>query len=197
MSTAAFEYSARLEAALDRRGNPLTVQALLDIVQEASTSSSEALSAGERSFLLEHTDLTEDDLTPSTRAATQLAVVRDRADAEQQARESALTTTQVAELLDRDPASVRRSKSTGDLYALSARSGRATLFPSWQFDNGRAVPGLREVIPVFPRSFHPMSIQRFMTTENGDLDGLTPVQWLLSGGPTDRVVELVDALGYE
>src|SRR5699024_12167633 len=147
MSSAIHEYTARLEGALERRGNPLTVDALLDILREASDSTSEALSAGERAFLLETTDLTEEDLTPQARAASQDQVARDRAAAEEQTWAASLTTAEVAERLGRKDASIRRSKAIGDLYALPSSGGRTTRFPAWQFDGEQVVPGLREGVP--------------------------------------------------
>lgn len=197
MSSGTHEYTARLEGALERRGNPLTVDALLEILREASVSTSEALSAGERDFLLESTDLTEQDLTPQARAAARERVARDRAAAEEQAWAASLTTAEVAERLGRQDASIRRSKATGDLYALPSGSGRTTRFPAWQFDGQQVVPGLREIVPAFPRHLHPLSIQRFMTTPREELDAHSPVHWLLRGGPVDVVVTLVDELGYE
>lgn len=182
---------------MERRGNPLTIDALLDILREASVSTSEALSAGERAFLLETTDLTEQDLTPQARAASRDRVAQDRAAAEEQAWAASLTTAEVAERLDRKDASIRRSKAAGDLYALPSGSGRSTRFPAWQFDGRQVVPGLREILPAFPRRLHPLSIQRFMTAPYEELDARSPVQWLLRGGAVDVVVTLVDELGYE
>lgn len=59
------------------------------------------------------------------------------------------------------------------------------------------MPGLRKVIPAFPAHFHPLSIERFMMTENEDLEGMTPVAWLAMGGTPDAVAALADELGYE
>src|SRR5699024_767167 len=174
----AHEYTVRLESALERRGNPLSVDALLDILREASESTSEALSEGERAFLLESTDLPEADLTPQARAAS-------------------LTTAEVAELLGRKDASIRRSKAAGDLYALPSSGGRTARFPAWQFEGSQIVPGLREIVPAFPGYFHPLSIQGFMTTPHDELGARSPAQWLLRGGPAGAVVALVEELGYE
>lgn len=196
MSNATYGYALRLEGALERRGSPLSVDAFLDILREASETTSEALSAGERSFLLENTDLTEEDLTPQARAASRDRVASDRAVAEEEARASSLMTGEVAGLLGRQEASIRRSKANGDLYALPVSGGRASRFPAWQFGGQQVVPGLREILPAFPRYFHPLSIQRFMTTPHEELDEQTPVQWLLEGGSVDAVVTLADELNF-
>lgn len=197
MSSATFDFTARLEEALDRRGNPLTAGALMDVLREASDSTTEALSAGEREFLLENTDLTDEDLTSEARALSQSLIAQGRAAAQEQVHQSSLTTGQVASLLGRLEASVRRSKATGDLYALPSGMGRVIRFPRWQFEDGDVVPGLRVIIPAFPQYTHPLSIQHFMTTPNESLDQLSPVHWLLGGGEVDAVVALVDELGYE
>lgn len=197
MSSATYDFTARLGEALERRGNPLTADALMDVLREASDSTTEALSAGEREFLLENTDLTEEDLTSEARALSQSLIAQDRATAQEQVHRSSLTTGQVASLLGRLEASVRRSKATGDLYALPSGTGRAIQFPRWQFEDGDVVPGLRVIIPAFPQYTHPLSIQHFMTTPNESLDQLSPVRWLFDGGEAGAVAALVDELGVE
>ena len=157
----------------------------------------EPLSADERAFLLEATDLTEADLTPQALEATRIQVAEERALAEKEARVSALTTGEVCELLGRQGASIRRSKLAGDLYALPTNSGRITLFPAWQFAGDQVVPGLRTIIPNFPQHEHPLTIQQFMTEVNDDLDGRSPVEWLNAGGAVEAVASLVAELAYE
>lgn len=197
MSSATYDFTARLEEALDRRGNPLSADALLDVLREASDSTTEALSAGEREFLLETTDLTDADLTAEARAAAQSRVAQDRAAAQEQVHSASLTTGEVASLLGRLEASIRRSKASGDLYALPSAGGRAIRFPRWQFEEREVVPGLRAIIPAFPQYTHPLTIQHFMTTPNESLGRLSPVRWLLDGGEVGAVLALVEELGYE
>src|SRR5699024_5304788 len=126
----AHEYTTRLGSALERRGNPLFVDALLDILREASESTSEAVSAGGRAFLLESTGLTEAGLTPQARAVSRDRVPQDRASAGDQASAASLTTTDVAELHGRKDASIRRSKAAGDIHALPSSGGRSARFPA-------------------------------------------------------------------
>ncbi|MGO1183017.1 MAG: hypothetical protein ACTHZ5_00285 [Micrococcaceae bacterium] len=197
MNSTAHDYTARLAGALERQGSSMTVESLLEVLREASESTSEPLTAGERSFLLESTDLTEENLTPQARAASRTQVAHDRAQAESTAHFAALTTAEVAGLLGRKEASIRRSKLTGDLHALPTSIGRASRFPAWQFAGSRVVPHLRETIPAFPRYTHPLSIERFMTTAHEALDDRSPAQWLLEGGSAAAVTSLIDELGYE
>lgn len=197
MSTEAFHHTSRLESALNRRGNPMSVDAFMDVLREMSEPASEPLSAGERSFLLEATDLTEEDLTPRAHEAARIRVAEDRALAEKEARDTALTTGEVSDLLGRQGASIRRSKLAGDLYALPTGNGRTTLFPAWQFEGNQVVPGLRTITPNFPQYVHPLTIQQFMTEEKAELDGRSPVEWLTAGGAVEAVASLVAELGYE
>ncbi|MDN5605594.1 MAG: hypothetical protein L0G59_09290 [Kocuria sp.] len=197
MSTEAFDHTSRLESALNRRGNPMSVDAFMDILREMSEPASEPLSTGERSFLLEATDLTDEDLTPRAHEAARIRVAEDRALAEKEARDTALTTGEVSDLLGRQGASIRRSKLAGDLYALPTGNGRTTLFPAWQFEGNQVVPGLRTITPNFPQYVHPLTIQQFMTEEKAELDGRSPVEWLKAGGAVEAVASLVVELGYE
>lgn len=197
MSTEAFDHTARLESALSRRGNPLSVDDFVDILREMTDPASEPLSTGERDFLLEATDLTEGDLTPQAHESARIQIAGDRVLAEKEAQGSALTTAEVSELLGRQGASIRRSKLAGDLYALPASSGRTTLFPTWQFEGQQVVPGLRRIIPKFPQYAHPLTIQEFMTEGNEEFDGRSPVEWLSAGGAVEAVASLVAELEYE
>lgn len=61
------------------------------------------LSTRERSFLLETTDLTGEDLTPQAHEAARIRVAENRALAEKEARDSTLTNAEVSELLGRLP----------------------------------------------------------------------------------------------
>lgn len=196
MGSAVFDYSDRLEQALHRRHSSMSVGELLQILEEADESPAADLSAGEREFLLESSEVTAEDLTDEARSVAQSVIARDRSSAEEELRASALSTSEVAALLGRDAASIRRSKRNGDLYALAPRPGLPALFPAWQFSGDRVVPGLREVIPALPSFLHPLSVERFMTTPDDALDGLSPAVWLLSGGSPRPVAALADALGY-
>lgn len=57
MRTEAFDHTERLETALNRRGNPLSVDAFLEILQEVNDVPSMPPSIGERGLLHEATDL--------------------------------------------------------------------------------------------------------------------------------------------
>ncbi len=190
-------YSERLEEALARRGYQIPVDTFIEAIREANQATTESLTAPEREFLLRASDLTEDDLSPEGRAAAQARLAQGRADAEAEVLRDCLTTGEVARLLSRDPASVRRSKARGDLYGLDGGPGRASRFPAWQFtDTGDPLPGLRRVLAALPSFYSPLSVQRFMTTARDRLDGLSPAEWLAQGGSVDAVIVGADEQGY-
>ena len=58
------------------------------------------------------------------------------------------------------------------------------------------VPGLRRIVPAFPRRTHPLTVESFMMRPHEELDGLSAVSWLGGGGAIDTVVELVDELSW-
>lgn len=175
----------------------MSARAFLEVLQEAAGGSSAPLAAGEREFLLAHAGMSEEDLSEQGRAVTRLELARDRFELDAAALDGALSTGEVAELLSRAEANVRRSRLSGDLYAPNPGDSAGLRFPRWQFTaTGGVVPGLRRIIPAFPRSTHPLAIARFMTQGHEDLDGMSPVQWLAGDGPVDPVVALVEDLGY-
>lgn len=197
MSSAIIDPSADLGRALHRRGDPISPREFLDVLQEITGGTSEQLTLGERDFLLEHTELTEVDLGEEARAATRIELTRNRLVLDRQLVDDALTTSEVAELLGRAEANVRRSRISGDLHALNPGDARGLRFPRWQFSqDGAVVPGLRRIVPAFPPSTHPVSIERAMTEPDEDLEGMSAVEWLFSGGSVDAVVTMVDAQGY-
>jgi hypothetical protein len=100
----------------------------------------------------------------------------------EQVRRSALTTNEVAALLGRAPAHVRRSHLRGDLYAI--KDGRANLFPRWQFTpDGTPINGLRRIIGVFPDDFHPLDIAAVMTTARRSPRRQVPGRLAVRGRP--------------
>lgn len=198
MSSVIGDPTEELDRALRRRGSPMSTGEFLDVLREIGGGSAGTLTHGESEFLLEHTEVAESDLTDQARAATRLEVAKNRAALDRSILASSLSTGEVAELRGQAEANVRRSRINGDLYSPNAGDARGLRFPHWQFTaDGKVVPGLRHIIPTFPRHTHPIVIEDFMKTSNEALEDLPPVQWLTGGGAIDAVVELVDELGYE
>jgi len=94
----------------------------------------------------------------------------------------------VAAIIGEDPAG---------LGLLTARRTDGQVgYPAWQFEAGKPLPGLRDVLAAFPRDFHPLDIERVMTTPDEELDGQSPREWLVAGASPARVLAFVDDLGY-
>jgi len=103
-----------------------------------------------------------------------------------------LSTRQVATLLSRTTTTITRAAGR-TLYAY--REGRSLRFPTWQFHEGRPIPGLATVVPALREGLTPTTIEARMTTSDPELlDGATPAQWLIAGGdPAAVVQQLSDA----
>ena len=102
-----------------------------------------------------------------------------------------LSTREVADMTGRSPAAI--AQSTGrSLYAYHL--GRNLRFPTWQFDDGRPLPGLATVVPVLRDDLTPMTVEARMTCADPEiLDGLSPVEWLARGGdPTEATRVLTE-----
>ena len=104
-----------------------------------------------------------------------------------------LSTREVADMTGRSPAAIARSAGRS-LYAYHL--GRNLRFPTWQFDDGRPLPGLATVVPALRDGLTPTTVEARMTSADPEiLDGLSPVEWLARGGdPTEatRVLTEID-----
>lgn len=171
--------------------------AVSESLQESAELSSEPLSAGERDFLLEHTDLVEADLSETARTTTRARIVHDRAESQARMMESSLTTAEVAALTGRQESGVRHSARKKDLFVLNPADPKGQRFPTWQFVDGSALPGIARILEAFPVGTHPLTIETFMTTARESLQGRTPAEWLATDGPVDVIAQLADEKGRE
>lgn len=64
------------------------------------------------------------------------------------------------------------------------------LVPDFQFHAGREVPGLSRVLPLLPADSGPLAVRNWLTLPCADLEGLSPIDWLLGGRPASRVADL-------
>lgn len=175
----------------------MSVEEFVTVLAESGRTP-DPLTCEERQFLLAHGGLMEEDLSEDAQRRAMSRAASGRALAAMEVDEESMTTAEVAAFLGRAESNIRRSRLQGDLYAVNAGVRGASLrFPSWQFVDGGVIPGLRSVIPAFPRWVRPRTIETFMTGENEALHGESPVAWLLGGGPVDDVVALAEALGIE
>jgi hypothetical protein len=197
MTSTADGFVTDLDDALQRRAYPMTTPEFVAVLQEVSGFTSESVTAGERSFLLADPEVTADDLTPAARVQAAAEVARGRMSADGETATASLSTAEVADLLGRAQANVRRSYLSGDLYSPIKDGGGRRRYPVWQFVGGRPVPGLRRVLAALPDGLHPLSVKAFMTAPVEPLEGMTPVDWLVEGGSVDAVVTLATQVGYE
>ena len=102
-----------------------------------------------------------------------------------------LSTREVADMTGRSPAAIARSAGRS-LYAYHL--GRNLRFPTWQFDDGRPLPGLATVVPALRDGLTPTTVEARMTSADPEiLDGLSPVEWLARGGdPTEATRVLTE-----
>ena len=181
----------------------LSDEELADAMREATARTSQGgvgpVSAGMTDFLARTTPRGRSKST----ARTVERILSDRTYAEQltaqhEAVQAActlarsLSTRQVATLLSRTTTTITRAAGR-TLYAY--REGRSLRFPTWQFHEGRPIPGLATVVPALREGLTPATIEARMTTSDPKLlDGATPAQWLIAGGdPAAVVQQLSDA----
>ena len=112
---------------------------------------------------------------------------------------AALTTKEAANLLGVSEGRVRQRLQNRTLYGM--KSGRANRLPAFQFEGGREVRGIGEVLRSLDRSVHPVALLGWFTLPNPDLyldveeeRAVSPREWLLSGGDPGVLVPLAEEL---
>lgn len=125
--------------------------------------------------------------------------------------QTTLSTQQAATLLNRDPSNIRRGVQDRRYYAV--RVAGTLRLPDWQFvevndfsyqadDDVTAdthvepLPNLAAVVAAIPPGLHPEAVAGFMNTTSPDLDDLTPIKWLVSGGDPALIHDLLSSLTY-
>ena len=67
----------------------------------------------------------------------------------------------------------------------SVRTNDSWKIPGFQFEEGRPLPGLEEVLPLLHEELHPIAVYYWFTSPNVDLvvrdKQISPCQWLLGG----------------
>ena len=105
-----------------------------------------------------------------------------------------LSTREVADMTGRSPAAIARSAGRS-LYA--HHLGRNLRFPTWQFDDGRPLPGLATVVPALRDGLTPTTVEARMTSADPEiLDGLSPVEWLARGGDPTEVTRVLTEMDH-
>ena len=112
---------------------------------------------------------------------------------------SALTTKEAAGVLEVGESRIRQRLREGTLYGV--KTGRENRLPAFQFDGGREVPGIADVLRRMDRSLHPVAVLNWFALPNPDLyldeeeaRPVSPRHWLLSGGDPQVLGRLVEEL---
>jgi len=112
---------------------------------------------------------------------------------------TALTTREAAALLGTGESRVRQRLKEKTLYGVKA--GRENRLPAFQFEGGKEVPGIGEVLRHVDRSLHPVALLSWFTLPSPDLyldeeeeRAVSPREWLLSGGAPGVLVPLAKEL---
>ncbi|HOA02837.1 MAG TPA: hypothetical protein PKI27_10990 [Dermatophilaceae bacterium] len=100
--------------------------------------------------------------------------------------------SQTAELLSISRS--RLSHKTKSVPLLTALVGRHRRYYRWQFSEGHIVPGLGILADHLTGDEHPLDIATMMTSRSDDLDGRTPVDFLVTGGNPVLVARLLEGL---
>lgn len=106
----------------------------------------------------------------------------------------ALTTKEVAELLQVQPSRIRQRLGERSLFGIEKEDH--WVLPRFQFENGQAVPGIGKVLRILDKALHPVTVERFFATPQPELYAeevgrdLTPGEWLRAGYDPAPVVQL-------
>lgn len=99
--------------------------------------------------------------------------------------EGVISSGKVAELLDLSRQAVDKRRAANQLLALT-QGRRGYSYPSFQFEDGKTLDGLEEVLKTL-RAVDPWMQLRFFTSPHERLGNKTPIEALRSGGVNDVV----------
>lgn len=108
--------------------------------------------------------------------------------------ETSFTTAQAAKHLKVDISRVRQRLRERSLYGMEYE--RELRLPRFQFERGRALPGLAQVLAALPAALNPLDVAEWFLSPHPDLEvpdgeeGVSPREWLLAGRPVDAVTAL-------
>ena len=109
---------------------------------------------------------------------------------------SSLTTRQLADLLGRSPSRIRQRIQAGTLYAF--QPGSEWLIPRFQLHEETVIQGIEKIVLRLRADLHPLKVERWFLDPNPDLTDpaetrtWAPREWLLDGGDSACVVDLVE-----
>lgn len=115
-------------------------------------------------------------------------------------RNESLGSEQVAELLGISRGRVRQLSAPEHpgLYAFRGLR-QEWRYPPWQFFDGGVLPHLRELLKVVSPTAHPISVSRFMTQKNPELQTprlgkpVSPREWFIAGYELEPILKMAGA----
>lgn len=155
-----------------------------------------SLTAGELAFLGAHGgDAAKDAVAHWDPAAERHRRTRTLAGSVQHVFAQTLSAAEVAELTGKSRSQITRDLNAHKLYGLGV--GRHWRIPRWQFTERAVLPGLDVVVPAIPEHLHPSVVEGFMTTDQDELEGRTPIDYLSTGGSPAVVAAMVAELARQ
>ena len=119
-----------------------------------------------------------DEADPLLRYATEFAAIR----------ATSLTPAALAQVLGVTPVRVRQMIRTGSLFAIRIE-GRLHI-PAYQLAGQALVPNIGRVNQAIT-GLDAVSVQRWITTADPDLESMAPLNWLKAGRDVDAVLSVV------
>jgi hypothetical protein len=106
--------------------------------------------------------------------------------------DTSLSPIEASEMLGVSVDDVIQRLADGTLYGVLTRQGWR--IPDFQFEGGRSLPGIEEVLPLLHEELHPLAVHNWLANPNPDLlvgnNVVSPRQWLLGGRDVAAVARL-------
>lgn len=191
---------AEVAEVLGRYGSDVTEGDIATFLEEQlrvmPVSAAAAPSAGAVAFLAQHGGAAASSAVASWNASQeQRERVGSAAAAGAELVAATMSVKQAAEQLGVDSSRIRHLISDLPLRVWAVKVGSRRRIPAWQLHAGALLPHLKLVVQAIPRTAHPLDLAALMTARQDELDGRTPVEHLLGGGPPEPVADLVRDLG--
>ncbi|WP_226783257.1 hypothetical protein [Oceaniglobus trochenteri] len=107
---------------------------------------------------------------------------------------SAVPSAEAAARLGVSASRLRQRIKEGTLLAIRQSRGHGWLIPAFQLTEDGELPHLSRVLSAATRSLSPEAVEQAFALPNEDLEGMSPRDWLLSGGDPASVQILVAGL---
>jgi hypothetical protein len=187
-------------SAIEKTKHPIFVSralnALVEFEEELPKERIEEASAAPSDYMVLYEALTAPSVAAHLAAKDPLATARLRGVEQQRTlleqSGGVLGVDKVADLLGLSRQAVDKRRRRGQLLGLT-RGKRGYVYPAWQFEGGKTLPNLEQILDAL-RDHDPWMQLTFFVNENDRLEGRTPIEELRSGH-ADRVLETARSYG--